>query len=266
MNRFFYPLVFSLILLFSCISEKEGDLLPDCTTSGLSLVISAVKAETCEVPGALTVTATGGLAPYSYSINEVDYVTESLFSGLSAGNYSISVKDANGCTAEVSGTVSATEGSITVVVASQTESACDANTGTVNVTATGGEGTYQYSLNGGASQNGTGFTGIGVGEHTVQVTDANGCLSSVTFNIASNTSLANDIMPIITTNCAISSNCHGTGASGRPVFNKTKVMEYATTIKEYTGSGFMPPESQPDLSSAEIATIACWVNDGAKDN
>lgn len=267
MNRLFYPSLLLLSVVISCISEKEGDLLPDCSSSGLALAVTATTTETCDTPGSITVSATGGASPYTYSINGTDFVAESLFSGLSANIYTITVKDSNNCTAETTGTVTATEGSIEVTVASQTASACDGNSGSVNVSATGGDGNYDYSLDGGATQSSASFGSLGVGAHMVEVTDGNGCMSSVSFDIVSSTSLANDIMPIIQANCAISSNCHGTGASGRPVFkDKAKVLEYATTIKQYTGSGYMPPASQPDLTAAEIATIACWVNDGAKDN
>jgi hypothetical protein len=39
----------------------------------------------------------GGLSPYSYSINGTNYYSGSLFSNLAAGTYTCYVKDANGC-------------------------------------------------------------------------------------------------------------------------------------------------------------------------
>ncbi|MCB2222375.1 MAG: DUF11 domain-containing protein, partial [Bacteroidetes bacterium] len=48
--------------------------------------------------GSLTVTASGGIEPYSYSLDNIDFSnTTGVFSGLAAGDYTIYVKDANEC-------------------------------------------------------------------------------------------------------------------------------------------------------------------------
>jgi hypothetical protein len=53
----------------------------------------------------------------------------------------------------------------------------DAN-GSIEINATGGTGSYQYSLNGGSSQPGNTFTGLAPGDYLVTVTDQNGCTGS----------------------------------------------------------------------------------------
>lgn len=59
--------------------------------------------------GILTVTSTGGTAPYRYTIAgptvNVTGFTSGIFTGLSAGTYTITATDANGCTATVTATV-----------------------------------------------------------------------------------------------------------------------------------------------------------------
>lgn len=45
----------------------------------------------------LRVNANGGVAPYTYQLNNGIYQSSNLFNNLSVGNYTISVKDANGC-------------------------------------------------------------------------------------------------------------------------------------------------------------------------
>jgi len=49
--------------------------------------------------GVITVTAVGGTGAYSYSLNGGTAQSSNMFSGLSAGSYSIIVYDANGCSA-----------------------------------------------------------------------------------------------------------------------------------------------------------------------
>ncbi len=47
--------------------------------------------------GELSVEATGGLPPYEYSVNGIDYQTSNYFIELPDGDYNISIRDANAC-------------------------------------------------------------------------------------------------------------------------------------------------------------------------
>ena len=55
--------------------------------------------ETCIVgnDGQVTLGVTGGTAPYAYSWSHDGMLTDSIASGLSQGNYTVEVTDANGC-------------------------------------------------------------------------------------------------------------------------------------------------------------------------
>jgi gliding motility-associated-like protein len=59
--------------------------------------------------GSITITATGGRAPYTYLLNGISQTTN-IFTGLGAGSYSIEVKDANGCSVFQTTTISAPNG------------------------------------------------------------------------------------------------------------------------------------------------------------
>ncbi len=56
--------------------------------------------------GQITATASGGTPPYSYSLSTGAQNILGMFTGLAAGNYSLSVSDANNCSTSVSVTVS----------------------------------------------------------------------------------------------------------------------------------------------------------------
>ena len=47
--------------------------------------------------GKITASASGGVTPYTFSLNGAAYSTTAVFSSLASGSYDVSVKDANGC-------------------------------------------------------------------------------------------------------------------------------------------------------------------------
>ncbi len=101
----------------------------------------------------VTVTASGGTAPYSG--------TGSFPRG--AGTYTFTVTDANGCVGQASITI--TTPPAVVATASIAAPPCNGGTTTVTVSATGGTAPYT----------GTGTFQRGAGTHSFVVTDANGC-------------------------------------------------------------------------------------------
>ena len=139
--------------------------------------------------GSIQAVAAGGVgagvpANYTYSINGGAFQPSPLFTGLSAGTYTITVRDANGCTD--SEFVTVTEPTLlTGSITAQTNVDCNGNsTASVEVTGAGGVGPYQYSINGGAFQMAPGiFTALAAGSHTVTVRDANNCTVGVPITI-----------------------------------------------------------------------------------
>ncbi len=141
--------------------------------------------------GSITVSATGGTAAYTYSINGGTYQSSNVFSNLPAGTYSIVVKDANSCTSDA-GSVTITQPAAALsFTTAQTNVTCfGASTGSITVTAAGGTPAYTYSINGGTCQSSNVFSGLAAGTYTIYVKDANGCISassSVTLTVTDNT-------------------------------------------------------------------------------
>ena len=121
----------------------------------------------------ISLTATGGTAPYTYSIDGFSFGSTSTFNNLANGNYTLTVKDANGCTATTTARVEVNDLTITLRVAAPVN--CAGNTdGAIAATVSGGRPPYSYSLNGGPSQNSAVFTGLGAGTYTITVMDADG--------------------------------------------------------------------------------------------
>ncbi len=123
--------------------------------------------------GSLTVTASGGLAPYTYNWNTSPEQTTATASGLRAGNYSVTVRDANGNFVIVNATV--TQPSALALTVSPGVISSYGGTTTVALSATGGTAPYSYAGP---------VTNVSAGTYTYTVTDARGCSDSKTITIS----------------------------------------------------------------------------------
>ncbi len=130
--------------------------------------------------GTASVTSvTGGTAPYTYSWNGGQTTTN--ITGQAAGTYTVTVKDANGCTG--TGTITITAPPVIAVTTSTTPTTCSGSTGTASInTVTGGTGPYTYSWSTGATT--STINGLAANTYTVTVTDANGCTQTATAIVA----------------------------------------------------------------------------------
>ncbi|BDS15565.1 hypothetical protein [Aureispira anguillae] len=131
--------------------------------------------------GSATVTAVGGTAPYTFSIDGVNFQSSGLFTGLGVGVYNVIVKDANGCLTTEPVVVNA-PAPISIGVAALTPTTCGQANGSVTLTATGGVGGFLYYING-QSQSSPTFTGLVAGTYTFSVCDTNYCVYDTTIVI-----------------------------------------------------------------------------------
>jgi gliding motility-associated-like protein len=134
--------------------------------------------------GSVTVMGAGGTTPYTYNIGGGTYSSASTFGTLSAGTYTIGVKDANGCTSSVSVTI--TEPAVLNLSATVTGPVCYSDkTGVITLTATGGTSAYSFrkdttwSTPTSTYSSTSTYSNLYEGNYTAQVKDANGCLDTV---------------------------------------------------------------------------------------
>ncbi len=124
----------------------------------------------------VTILATGGSAPLSYTFNSITNTT-GVFTGVSAGtNLVYSITDANSC-GPLTGAISVTQPTAISLSSATVTSPilCNGGTATVTIVATGGTGAISYTFN--SQTNTTGiFTGVLAGNNLAySITDANGC-------------------------------------------------------------------------------------------
>jgi gliding motility-associated-like protein len=130
--------------------------------------------------GAFTIQAAGGTPGYNYTWNNTT-ISGTSANLLSAGNYDVTVTDANNCTANSSITI--TEPTALVAMITSTNVTCyGSNNGTIDVLANGGTGSYNYNWNN--SNNSASQESLSPGNYAATVTDANGCSVSLNADIS----------------------------------------------------------------------------------
>ncbi|CAN5358592.1 hypothetical protein BH09BAC5_BH09BAC5_02230 [soil metagenome] len=120
----------------------------------------------------VTVVATGGTTPYT---------GDGLFTEF-AGTYSYNVTDANGCSSTA--TITLTEPTAIAVTSTSTSVLCNGGTADVTITATGGTSPYT----------GEGMFTDTSGTYSYIITDANGCMDSVSVTVTEPTALVATIV------------------------------------------------------------------------
>nr|WP_294858143.1 gliding motility-associated C-terminal domain-containing protein [uncultured Fluviicola sp.] len=128
--------------------------------------------------GSAVTAISGGQIPYTYTLNGGSTQSGGTYSNLTAGNYTIEVTDANGCTDTQPVTITQPT-AVTISFVSATDASCSGSDGSLTVSGSGGTGTLHYSSNGGASQTSPTFNNVAGGTYTIQVVDDNGCPASV---------------------------------------------------------------------------------------
>ncbi|HQW86714.1 MAG TPA: choice-of-anchor L domain-containing protein, partial [Flavobacteriales bacterium] len=135
--------------------------------------------------GSIDATITGGSGPYAPTWSGPNGFTSSSadISGLAAGAYTLSVTDANGCTASSNVTlVEATP--VVASIAQTTPVACFGDgAGSATASAVGGIPPYSYAWNTAPAQVAATATALTPGTWTVTVSDGYGCIGSATASI-----------------------------------------------------------------------------------
>jgi gliding motility-associated-like protein len=153
---------------------------PAPVISGIPVITNAG----CTTPGGITgLSASGGSGSYTYSWNATT-TPSAVLSNASAGSYTLTVLDVNGCSTTsgpytISGTSGPTINSASAVVSNQL---CNGTMGSISgLTTTGNIVSYTWTNSGGSVLN---PTGLPQGAYTLTVTDNVGCTATAgPFNV-----------------------------------------------------------------------------------
>jgi hypothetical protein len=130
--------------------------------------------------GSVSSTPSSGTSPYTYSWSGGG--TNSTKTGLTAGTYTITITDNNGCSATASTTITQPTTGLTVSASVTTNVTCGGGSnGSVSSSPSGGSSPYTYSWSSGGT-NAT-KTGLTAGIYTITVTDINSCTGTASATI-----------------------------------------------------------------------------------
>jgi subtilisin-like proprotein convertase family protein len=161
---------------------------------GLSIASAQVTDENCtDGAGAVNITLAGGTPTYTYLWSNAA-VTEDV-TALSAGTYSVTVSDANGCEVSNSYVVNNNSANFQLVGINTTNENCGDGTGTIDVTLSGGQTPLVYAWSNGAVTED--LAGLNVGVYVGTITDANGCV------VTHSSSIQNDPGSLVVSNDSI---------------------------------------------------------------
>jgi len=135
--------------------------------------------------GTALVQPTGGSTDFNY-VWSPNVSTDSIATGLTAGSYTVTVSDVNGCTNTEVQIITITQPATPVqaVIVNNPINVCyGTNTGLAEVSASGGTPNYTYSWNSNPIQTDPIATGLYAGNYIVIVTDLNGCTTTALANV-----------------------------------------------------------------------------------
>uniref|UniRef100_UPI00142200EE beta strand repeat-containing protein n=1 Tax=Yeosuana marina TaxID=1565536 RepID=UPI00142200EE len=137
---------------------------------------------TCLGGSTVTAIATGGTTAYSYQLLDTatsalvsNFPSNGILTNVPAGDYTVRVTDANGCTA--TDTINLVDSAPPTASIAMTSDYCydPVNGATLEVIASGGVTPYEYSINGGSFGSSNIFSSLTPGSYDIIVRDAYGC-------------------------------------------------------------------------------------------
>lgn len=251
----------------ACVSHQEGEFY-DCDANRPEVSITSITdPTTCDSNnGQIVAAGTAGEEPYQFKLNTGTYQASGTFEGLGGGTYTVTIKDAKGCENSTEATLTVAGSDLAATYETEPDSECLSDNGTITIAASGTNTPFQYKLDNGSFGTDNTFADLQNGSHTITVRDALSCTITVSATVArgeTGVSYQNDIKPIISANCAITG-CHVSGSQSPNLSVLANVQSNASRIKTRTGNRTMPMGGS--LTQTQINLIACWVDDGAKNN
>ena len=145
----------------------------------VTALINTMACQTCKLSGSITITnTTGGYPPYHFSVDGMNYVSDSIFKNIASGTHNARIKDNAGCVESIENIIVASIPTIAITAKTTRASSCN-NDGTITIKRTGGTAPFQYRINNNNYLDTNIFTDLAPGVYTAWVKDTKGCVDSL---------------------------------------------------------------------------------------
>ena len=179
--------------------------------------------------GTINVVASNGTAPYTYSLDGINFQPENIFSGLASGTYTVAVLDGSGKYGYATNVIinSACVSANTVT----TNATCGKKNGSIIASASDGIAPYQFSIDGINFQSSDTFSNLAPGNYLITARDANGNLYDI------NTTINNTAAPEISANSFAATCTTNNGEIIASVQGGTSPFQYSINNTSFQDSG-----------------------------
>ncbi len=255
-----------------CLKTQTFNVVDICSTKTITINGTVINAgpSAGAANGSITSSASGSTG-FSYQLNSGLFQGTGNFTGLTAGAYTVTAKDLDGCIKAQAFTITFDPCFGKTLTLSATTTSTDkcapSATGSVTITA-GGSAGFTYSLNSGAYQASNMFTGLAAGTYTIAAKDVDGCIktSNATVNPAAAGLNFSAVKAVLQANCALSG-CHsGASPTGGLDFTLDCTIVGAwDRIKARAidaNPSIMPPVPNAPLNNADKQKILDWITAG----
>ncbi|MBK8609468.1 MAG: gliding motility-associated C-terminal domain-containing protein [Chitinophagaceae bacterium] len=165
--------------LNSCTSSATVDITEPLA---LSHTLNIIQPGCAAATGSATITESGGTSPYTYSWSPSGG-NAATATGLSPGNYTVTVTDSKGCTDNVNINIAPALVPVISISNKKDVSCFGQSDGSATALATGGNAPYSYNWSTVPAQNTATASNLKAGTYTITVTDNNGCTASTSTQI-----------------------------------------------------------------------------------
>jgi len=141
--------------------------------------------------GSASIGVTGGVSPYTYLWTPTGKTTATV-TNLTAGTYTVTVKDKNGCSNTLSLTITQPS-AIRDSLVSLTEPSCNSNLGSAVIGVAGGTTPYTYTWTSNVSSTNS-ANNLTVGSYTVTIADNHGCSKTISLTISQPNALRDSLV------------------------------------------------------------------------
>lgn len=220
-------------------------------SEALTLIASETSNVTCDnSQGTITAIATGGYGTYEYELTgdaSVAYSSNGTFSDLSAGNYTVNVRDAEGCIASANVVLIEPNPINATFLPSTTSVVCfgDQNASITINNITGGQGIeYLFTLNTilpsastSGPQTSNVFDNLGAGTYSISITDSLGCiLTSTDIVITEPTPIQANLVTATTQTCLTESTLTLSASGGTGPYTYSADSSFTTLLGTFNSS------------------------------